>query len=296
MIDFKQMLQKLDCKEEFSFDKKIRSLGLMKKEGESNLKLHEIIKVLNREVPPTYACDWDHVGLLVGDEDQEIRTVLVALDVTDAAVDQAIKMGADLIVTHHPLIFHALDRVTKDDFTGRRVRALIQHDISYFAMHTNFDIVKMADLNARELDLKDARVLETVGEDQGGEYGFGRIGQLKEPLTLAAFADRVKQQYRLPGIRVYGDPDRIIQTAAVASGSGKSSIPDAIQKGADVIVTGDADYHTAIDANAQGLALIDAGHYGTEFGFIFYTAQMMQDLFPDLDIKTAEIAQPYRIL
>lgn len=258
--------------------------------------LKEIRNVLNHKVPEKYAESWDHVGLVVGDENQDIRKVLIALDADDRAVQKAVDIGADLIVTHHPLLFHPLEHVTEQHFIGRRVREMVKHDIACYAMHTNFDKVGMADLNARELKLTDPEVLSVTDETEEGPMGFGRIGRLEKTVTLAEFARFVKKVYRLERIRVYGDPDAEIARAAVASGSGRSSIPDAIEKGAQVIVTGDVDYHTAIDANAQGIFVIDAGHYGTEFGFIRYMAGRMKEWFPELEIVEQNIRQPYQIL
>ena len=263
---------------------------------------HEITAVsrtlaaMENEVPARYACSWDHVGLLVGDRDAEVCRILVALDAGDEAVRLAEEKGCDLIVTHHPLLFHPMERVIEQDVIGCRVRRMIRSGISYFAMHTNFDIVKMADINARDLGLTEPRVLEKMGEDENGVFGFGRVGGLEAPLGLAAFAERVKKVCRLKAVRVYGDPEAVVRRAAVASGSGKSAIPDAIREGADVIVTGDVDYHTAIDSVAGGIAIIDAGHYGTEFCFIDYTVHMLKSMFPEIEVIGQEIRQPYTII
>lgn len=263
---------------------------------EAFMKVREITELLNREIPPSYAESWDHVGLLVGDEEQKVHKILVALDADDAAVTRAAEEHFDLIVTHHPLLFHPMERVVEQDFIGRRVRKMIRNGISYFAMHTNFDIVKMADINAEDLKLKDAEVLDEVGTNAHGVYGFGRIGSLEEDTTLENFAEFVKTVCHLPFIRTYGDPKRKIHLAAVASGSGRSSIPAAIAKDADVIVTGDVDYHTAIDANAKGIAVIDAGHYGTEFCFIPYMTKELKRQFPSLTVAGQPIRQPYQVL
>ncbi len=260
------------------------------------MKISNFLEAMEREVPARYACSWDHVGLLVGDRDAEVRRILVALDAGDEAVRLAEERECDLIVTHHPLLFHPMERVLEQDVIGRRVRRMIRSGISYFAMHTNFDIVKMADINARDLGLLRPCVLEKIGEDERGVYGFGRIGDLEKPQSLAAFAEKVKKACRLDAVRVYGNPETAVRRAAVASGSGKSAIPDAIREGAGVIVTGDVDYHTAIDSVAEGIAIIDAGHYGTEFCFINYTVHMLQTMFPDTEVIGQEIRQPYTIL
>jgi putative NIF3 family GTP cyclohydrolase 1 type 2 len=163
-------------------------------------------------------------------------------------------------------------------------------------MHTNFDIAKMADLNAADLQLTDPRILDVTGEDAAGNpIGLGRVGEVPE-MKLGDFAEVVKSAMALDAVRVYGDPDRIIKICAVSSGSGKSEIPAAIAAGADVLVTGDLDYHTSIDANAQGLALIDAGHYGTEFVYITYMEDYLKKTFPELSVRSMKIKQPYSVL
>ncbi len=257
------------------------------------MKLSAIISVLENEYPPHLAEDWDNVGLLVGDADAEISSVLVSLDVTDEAVARAEELGAGLILTHHPLIFRPLKKVTEQDFIARRIRRMIRADINYYAMHTNFDLAGMADLNAADLGLIDPQILtETVHPG----YGYGRIGSVSEPCTLRAFAERVREAAALPYIRVYGDPERAVSTAAVSSGAGKMSIDDALRLGADVLVTGDLDYHSAIDAAARGLATVDAGHYGTEYTFIRFMAGFMREHFPGLAVHEMEVRQPYIVV
>ena len=261
------------------------------------MKLCRIIEKLDTDFPRELACDWDNCGLLVGDTDAEIDTVLVSLDVTDACIERAVREHAQLILTHHPLIFRPLGQICEQDFIARRVRKMIKNDINYFAMHTNFDIAKMADLNADDLDLKSPELLWPEGTDGSGEpYGFGRIGMVEGEPTLTAFAGRVKEAMRLPYVRIYGDPERVIRVGAVSSGAGKGAVADALKKGADVLVTGDLDYHTAIDAAGQGLALIDAGHYGTEFTYIRYMEQYVKENFPELHCLAMEIAQPYQVV
>ena len=150
------------------------------------MKLKDIMNVIEKDFPKYLAMDWDNVGLLVGDEEAEIHKVLISLDVTDQTVEQAVRCGADLILTHHPLLFRPLGTVTEQNFIARRVRKLIKHDINYYAMHTNFDIAGMADLNAEDLALCDPEVLEVMGSyDDGKEYGLGRIGTLGREMTLA---------------------------------------------------------------------------------------------------------------
>lgn len=261
------------------------------------MKLADIMKTIEEDFPKSLAMDWDNVGLLVGDEEADIKKVLISLDVTDAAVERAVKEGADLILTHHPLLFRPLKTVTEQNFIAARVRKLIRNDINYYAMHTNFDIAGMADRNALDLALLEPEVLEELGTDEYGHaYGLGRVGMLSEEMTLKELAGHVKDVMKLDAVRVYGEPDRKVIRVGVSSGAGKSAVSDALKKQADVLITGDLDYHTAIDANAQGLAMIDAGHYGTEFTYIPFMEEYVKEKFPELTILTMEIVQPYQIV
>lgn len=257
------------------------------------MKCREVIEGLQKKWPDHFAMEWDNVGLLVGDKEQEVHHIFVALDVTDEVLMQAVACGADMIITHHPLIFSPVKKILADDFLGRRLIKLIKYDICYYAMHTNFDVAGMADLNAKDLRLQDAEVLEVTYSDENRTEGIGRIGQVPFEMKLHEFGVFVKESLGLEKIRVYGDPDAVIRKAAISSGSGKSMIRAGISSGADVLVTGDIDYHTGIDAVAQGLAIVDAGHYGTEMIFISHMEQALKEMYPDMIITAARIQQPF---
>lgn len=261
------------------------------------MKCKDIIKRLDERWPESYALSFDNVGLLVGDREQEVSHIFVALDVTDDTLAQAIACGADMIVTHHPLLFSEIKRVNTDDFIGNRIVQMIRHGISYYAMHTNFDVMGMANLNAVALQLNDAEVLDVTyaGED-GHREGIGRIGTLEETLSLKDFSNFVKNQLGLEMVRVYGDLEQQVSKIAVCSGSGKSLIKQAVISGADVLVTGDVDYHSGIDAVAQGLNIIDAGHYGTEMIFIEHMEETLKEMFPDLKVTGASLVQPFALV
>lgn len=261
------------------------------------MKCKEIIEKLNQRWPENMALEWDNVGLLVGDDRQEVTHIFVALDVTDETLSQAISCGADMMVTHHPMLFSPQKMVVSSDFIGRRIIGLIKNGISCYAMHTNFDVAGMADLNAASLEIMSPSVLDvTCLDDRGQEQGIGRVGLLSRPVTLLDFTAFVKEKLELPGVLMYGDGSSMVQKAAVSSGSGKSMIRAAIRAGADVLVTGDIDYHTGIDANAQGLMLVDAGHYGTEMIFIRYMERELKKMFPKLSVTGAAQKQPFRIV
>ena len=260
------------------------------------MKVNELTDWLERKFPASVAEDWDNVGLLTGDDENQVSHVFLALDLTEEVLDEAIRAGADMIVTHHPMIFSGVKKINNHSFTGRKILRLVRHGISYYAMHTNYDILGMADLSAGYLELSDIRVLSTTGEKDGEPIGFGRVGNLPGKLTLRDYALLVKKNLKLSDVKVYGNLEQVVKTAAVCTGSGKSMISDVLAAGADVYVTGDIDHHTGIDAVAQGLAIIDAGHYGTEYIFMEDMKGRLEKAFPKLTVSCAKVNCPYTIL
>ena len=254
------------------------------------MKAYELIEWLNEHHPQKFAEDWDNVGLLVGDDKKEISHIFLALDLTEPVLDEAVKVGADMILTHHPMIFSGIKKINNHTFTGRKILRLIREDIPYFAMHTNYDVIGMADLSADYLKLQETKVLTVTDESGEQPEGFGRVGKLAQPMTLGEFGKYVKECNRLPDVRVYGELDRKIEMVAICTGSGKSMIRDVMAAGADVYVTGDIDYHTAIDTMADGLAIVDAGHYGTEYIFAEAMAKELKEAFP----REEKVSQNFR--
>lgn len=260
------------------------------------MKCYEIIEKLESLSPTTFAEEWDNVGLLAGRRDKEVRTIYIALDATDEVVGEAVRLGADLLLTHHPLIFRKINRVNTDDFIGRRICELIRNDISYYAMHTNFDVMGMADAAADELSLGDRQVLNVTYEDDISKEGCGRVGRLQKRMSVAELAELVKEKFHVPNVRVFGDMGDVVEMAAVMPGSGGDYIRDALNAGADVMITGDVDHHEGIDAVAQGITVIDAGHYGIEKLFIPYMEEFMKRELPGLQICKAKIREPFTVV
>lgn len=260
------------------------------------MKVKELTNWLNGRYPADMAEHWDNVGLLVGDDEAEVSHVFLALDLTEETLDEAIAAGADMIVTHHPMIFDGQKKINNHSFTGRRILKLIRNDIQYYAMHTNYDVLGMAELSADYLQLTDRAVLSVTAKTEQGEEGFGRVGNLPRKMTLKECGEFVKETLSLNDVKVYGDPDKPLQKAAICTGSGKSMIKDVLAKGADVYVTGDIDHHTGIDAVASGLTIVDAGHYGTEYIFMNAMKKVLGENFPSLQITCAKVKSPYMIL
>ena len=154
----------------------------------------------------------------------------------------------------------------------------------------------MADLSADLLKLTKRQVLEVTFEEENRREGIGRVGMLPEEMTLEACGRFVKEQYDLPFVKLYGNPEQKVRKAAVCTGSGKSLMQEVLRQKAQVYVTADMDYHSSIDAVAQGVAVIDAGHYGTEYIFMEYMKQELRKMTPDLEVETMEVSHPCRVL
>ena len=260
------------------------------------MQCKEIMQVIEAAYPRSAALDFDNVGLLAGRAGKEVNRVYLALDATDAVIDRAIEAGADMLITHHPLIFSPMKRVTDEDFIGRRVVKLIQSDIAYYAMHTNYDVLGMATLSEKILGIKNSQVLDVTMCEDGNEEGIGRVGDLEKPMTLEECCVYVKHKLKLGSLKVFGDMNGTVSRLAVLPGSGKSAVTPAIAKGADVLVTGDIGHHDGLDAVEQGLAVIDAGHYGTEYIFIDDMKHFLEDKLPVLDIMTTPIIHPFQVI
>ena len=260
------------------------------------MQCKEIMQVIEAAYPRSAALDFDNVGLLAGRAGKEVNRVYLALDATDAVIDRAIETGADMLITHHPLIFSPMKRVTDEDFIGRRVVKLIQSDIAYYAMHTNYDVLGMATLSEKILGIKNSQVLDVTMCEDGNEEGIGRVGDLEKPMTLEECCVYVKHKLKLGSLKVFGDMNGTVSRLAVSPGSGKSAVAPAIAKGADVLVTGDIGHHDGLDAVEQGLAVIDAGHYGTEYIFIDDMKHFLEDKLPVLDVMTTPIVHPFQVI
>ena len=261
---------------------------------------NEVINIIEKEYAPKYALSWDNVGLLAGRNDKEVKKIYVALDATDEVVDQAIAADVDMLITHHPLIFSGIKQINNQNFIGRRLIKLIQSDISYYAMHTNYDVRGMADLAADYLKLEKCQVLDITGENESGEpEGIGRIGEITseaEKVTLKDYCEEVKKAFSLETVKVFGDMNQLIHRVAVCPGSGKSDMDQAIEKGADVYVTGDIGHHEGIDAVARGMAVIDAGHYGVEHIFIRDMGRYLRKNISGVEIIEAPVSHPFAVV
>ena len=285
------------------------------------MTIEELLGILDELAPRTEQLGWDNSGLLIGHRDREVRKIYLAVDATEEVIRHAREFGADVLLTHHPLIFTKLSRVSDEDFVGRRVLELAEAGIALIAMHTNFDIHGMREAIDTKLGLHTTGM---VGDDAGpgdalagsagacdasvGSAGacgvevlddedrIGSIAELRKAVRLDDYAKFVRDAFGLEGVRVFGDGTTSIRRVAVCGGSGKSEIETAIRKGADLLVTGDIDHHSGLDALEQGLCIIDAGHYGLEHVFMDYMRAYLKENAPGIASEMEPMKEAFRIV
>jgi len=224
------------------------------------VRLSHVIQVLDEIYPPAWAESWDAVGLVCGDPDQEVGRVMFAVDPVSAVVDEALEWGADLLVTHHPLLLRPVHGVAATTPKGRLVHRLIKNGTALFTAHTNADVADpgVSDALARAVGLTgELRPMVPAADDP--RRGLGRVGRLPAPLPLRDFTARVAA----------GDPDRPVGTVAVCGGAGDSLLDTARALGVDAYLTADLRHHPASEfAEHGGPALIDAAHWATEWPWL----------------------------
>ena len=229
--------------------------------------------------------EWDNVGLLCGRRDQEVRKLLVALDPFLDVCEEADAVGADLIVTHHPLIFRAPKTITTDDTVGQCILFLASRGISAVNAHTNLDQAPegVNDVLANTLGLAGIEVLNPEGTDVAGRpWGLLRVGTVEEQ-SLTGFMTQVKEKLGTPTLR-YVDGGKPVRKVAVGGGSCADGLREVLDAGCDTFVTADVKYNQFWDAADLGLNLIDAGHFYTENPVCAVLAERLRQQFPEVEV------------
>ena len=250
-----------------------------------------IFDFLNSIAPVSLKMDFDNVGLLVGDSGARVAKCLIALDITDEVIDEAVSMGANLIVSHHPLIFNPVKSVLADDLLGKKLIKLIKNDISAICMHTNLDIADggVNDALMTALGGSVSGFLEPCGEDaDGNAVGCGRVGELAAETDLQAFLSVCKNTLNVNGLR-YHDAGLNVKKLAVMGGSGGDCIALAKSLGCDTYVTSDIKYNGFLDAKELGINLIDADHFCTENVIVPVLHEKLSGEFTDISFEISKI-------
>ena len=251
--------------------------------------VHDILSYLESLAPRSMKMDWDNVGLLCGSRKTEVSKVLVALDPFEGVCNEAATWGADLMVTHHPLIFQALKSVTDETPIGRSIQLLCRNGISAINAHTNLDCAPggVNDRLAAALGLSCIEVIDPMGVDENGQpWGLLRKGTVKEQ-ALADFLPIVKTALGCEGLR-YVDGGKPVCRVAVGGGACASELMDAYRAGCDTFVTSDVKYNQFWDAKDLGMNLIDAGHFYTENPITACLAEKIAAKFPEVTVKISE--------
>jgi dinuclear metal center YbgI/SA1388 family protein len=263
----------------------------------------DVIKKIEEIAPPDLAPPWDNSGVQIHTGRPQIEKILVCLEINGEIIEEAKENGVDLIVSHHPLIFHPLksiepwgysDSPPAQEKVGAQVTAkyvidLIKADISVYSAHISFDRAPAGNNAhlARLLDLRDVR-----SPEQGEDEAVGIIGDFAQPILPEEVLDRLSkvQGISREEMRIVGAPDRLIRTVALCTGGGEDFLPLAIAEGCDLFITGDVRFHQAQLAHAAGIALIDAGHFGTEKIFEKNLAgQLEESLGGDVEVMVSRV-------
>ena len=248
------------------------------------MKVKDIVKVIEEFAPLSIQEGWDNSGLCVGSPEDEVTSVLLALDCTPALVDEAIECGADMIVTHHPLIFSGLKKITPDDMTGAAVIKAIRAGISIYAAHTNADkvIEGVSGAMAAKLGLQNVRILD----EDGDGTGLGVTGDLPQPITSDQALALVKEKFGLKVVKSSAPVQTMISRVAMCGGSGGSLIGAAKKSGAQLYISGDISYHNFF--TPEGFMIMDIGHYESEIEIVDILFSLIKKNFPTFAVRITQ--------
>lgn len=228
------------------------------------MKAKDIIKIIEEKYPPINAEEWDNIGLLVGDLNKEIKKIQFSIDATLEAIENAVNLNVDMIITHHPMIFKAVKSIREQEILGKKLRKVIKNDINVYCIHTNLDSTRdgLNDFVLKNLGVEESKILDL---DEEKDCGIGRLYTLKEKVRLIDYVEKLKKDLSIRNLRVISkDFNRNIKKIALINGSAMSYWRQAKAKNVDLFITGDISYHDALDALENGLDVIDFGHYESE--------------------------------
>jgi len=245
--------------------------------------IEQVCGVLAPLAPLGLAESWDNVGLLIGDRSAIVTKVMACLTVTPDVIDEAASEGVQLIVAHHPLPFKPLAKITADSLTGSMVLRLISSGIALYSAHTAFDSA-IDGINQQWCTALGVQAAEPLIEDASNDCGAGRYGQLPEPMSQLAVVRAAAKAVGATLPRMVGQPERMVARVGFACGSGGTFLGAARRRGCDLLISGEATFHTCLEARSSGIGLGLLGHYSSERFAMEQLAHRLSELQPDLKI------------
>lgn len=275
-----------------------------------SLKVNEICSIMEQYAPVSLSESYDNVGLMIGNSEENVSSVLVALDCTLDVIDEALDKKCNFILTHHPLLFKKPANITNETLLGRKIIKLVKNNINVYSSHTNLDSANggINDKLVELLGFSGAEILSPVNKHKINiienknlteMVGIGRIISIKSEITLSSLCNIVKDRLQIPVLRYIGQDDKKIARIAFIGGSGSDYLELCRKLGADCIITGDITYHNASDYNEMGIALIDAGHFYTEWNAlkeigVFVQSKITELGYNNLVLFSESIKDPYK--
>lgn len=248
------------------------------------ITIGDITTYLESVAPSHLQESYDNSGLLVGDVNTPVTSALISLDCIESIIDEAIQLGSNLVVCHHPIIFSGLKRLTGRNYIERTIVKAIKHDVAIYAIHTNLDNVLDGGVNQRIADvigLQSAQILKVKdGFETEDQIGAGVIADLPQALAPVDFLDLLKESMELESVKHTAFVKETVQRVAICGGSGGFLLKDAIAQEADIFITSDYKYHEFFDANAL-ITIVDIGHYESEKFTIDLLFDLISDKFPN---------------
>ena len=248
------------------------------------MKVKDIINIIEEFAPLSIQESWDNSGLCIGSPEDEVSSVLLGLDCTPELVDEAIACGADMIVTHHPLIFSGLKKISPENQIGEVVMKAIRAGIAVYAAHTNADkvIAGVSGAMAARLGLENVEILD----EDGDGTGLGVVGDFKEPMTVDEAVIYIKEKFDLKVVKASKPIEGLISRVAMCGGSGGSLIGKAVASGAQLYISGDISYHNFF--TQKGFMLMDIGHYESEKEIVEILFSLIKKNFPTFAVRITQ--------
>ncbi|MFT4555172.1 MAG: dinuclear metal center YbgI/SA1388 family protein [Planctomycetaceae bacterium] len=258
--------------------------------------LNKILNFLSDCAPAELSEDWDNTGLLIGQQNDPVSSIMTCLTLTPDVAEEAVSKGASLVVTHHPILFRAVQKLTDETSEGRMLLSLIRAGVAVYSPHTSYDSAyegvnrQLAD----SLNLANVKPIRTIDSEASEEtadelIGSGRFGDLPDAVSLKDFVELVKQALRIQNTWFVGDSSATIRRVGIACGAAAEFMGDAARHGCDVLLTGEARFHACLDARSRGIALVLPGHYPTERPAMEKLAERLSQQFPDLTVWASDV-------